>query len=198
MVKIQRAFGESVNAVFEGRDMGTVVFPNSDLKFFLTARAEIRAERRYQELIHKFPDISISRENILKEIRERDETDMNRTVSPLKQADDAILIDASDLSAPQVIEKVVALHKPKRMFPKMRFTYALVYWMARIYFKCFFRLKIYGTEHFRPGPGIIAANHASFYNPPVLSISCLEEVHFLAKQSLFRVCLLYTSDAADE
>lgn len=190
MVKIQRKFGHSVDAVFEGRDMGTVVFPNANLKVFLTARAEVRAERRYQELMHKFPDVSISQEGILKEIEERDDTDMNRTVSPLKQADDAILIDTSALSAQQVIEKIVALHKPKRTFPKKRFTYSFVYWAARIFFKCFFRLKIYGIEHFRSGPAIIAANHASFYDPPVLSISCPEEVHFLAKQSLFKIPLL--------
>jgi cytidylate kinase len=188
MVKIQRQFGQAVDAVFEGRDMGTVVFPDADLKIFLSAKPCIRAERRYRELLQKFPDLSMTQEEILKEIEERDKTDTTRAVSPLKQAPDAILIDTSHLTAHQVIEKIARL-KPNKPFPKMKFSYWFTYWTARLFFKCCFRLRIYGLEHFRPGPAIIAANHASFYDPPVLSISCPEEVHFLAKNSLFKVPL---------
>lgn len=189
MVKIQRNFGHSVDAVFEGRDMGTVVFPEADLKIFLTAKPEVRAERRYRELIHKFPDLSMTQEEILKEIEERDQTDSTRAISPLKQAPDAILIDTSHLTAQQVIEKVVRL-KPKRRFPKMKVSYKIVYSLARLYFRLFFRLKVYGLESFRPGAAVIAANHTSFLDPPVLSISCPEEVHFLARGSLFEIPLL--------
>ncbi len=184
MVEIQRKFGQSIDAVFEGRDMGTVVFPNADLKIFLTAEPRVRAERRFRELLHKFPDISLSLEEILKEIEERDKADSTRTISPLKQASDAMLIDTSQLSAHQVIEKIVKL-KPKRRFPKMKLSYKIVYTLARLFFKCCFRLRIYGLEHFSSGSAIIAANHSSFYDPPVLSISCPEEVHFLARGSLF-------------
>lgn len=189
MVKIQRDFGESVDAVFEGRDMGTVVFPEADLKIFLTAAPEVRARRRFQELIQKFPDLSMTFDDILKEIKERDEVDTTRAVSPLKQASDAILIDTSRITAHQVIVKIVKC-RPKRRYPKMKLSYKIVYWIARIFFKCCFRLKIYGLEHFRPGSAVIAANHASFYDPQVLSISCPQEVHFLAKGSLFEVPLL--------
>lgn len=189
MVKIQRAFGESVDAVFEGRDMGTVVFPKADLKIFLTAKAAVRAERRYRELLHKFPDLSMTFEDILREIEERDKTDSTRAISPLKQASDAILIDTSKLSADQVIAKIIKM-RPKKAFPKMRFIYKICYWGARLFFKCFYRLKIYGLEQFPLGSGIIAANHVSFYDPPVLSISCPQEVHFLAKGSLFKIPIL--------
>jgi cytidylate kinase len=189
LVKIQRSYGLAVDAVFEGRDMGTVVFPDADLKIFLTAKSDVRAERRYQELIHKFPDLSLSLTEILKEIEERDQNDSTRAVSPLKQASDAILIDTSKLTVDQVVEKIIHL-KPKRRFPKMKFSYKMVYWIARLFFKVFFQLKIYGLEHFRPGAAIIAANHSSFFDPPVLSISCPEEVHFLAKGSLFKIPLL--------
>ena len=190
MVKIQRKFGHSVDAVFEGRDMGTVVFPEADLKIFLTAKPEVRAERRYQELKRKFPDVSIHFDEILKEIQERDDTDQTRAVSPLKKAEDAILIDTSDLTAAQVIDKIIRLYKPRQKFPKMKWFYKIVYWLARWFFQCFFRLRIYGIEHFSPGAAVIVANHASFMDPAVLSISCLEEVSFLAKQSLFKVPLL--------
>lgn len=188
LVNIQRKFGQSVDAVFEGRDMGTVVFPHADLKIFLTATSEIRAERRYRELIEKFPDFETTQEEILKEIEKRDLNDTTRAVSPLKQAPDAILIDTSNLTAHQVIDKIITL-KPRRQFPRMKFSYSFVYWLARIFFKCCFRLRIYGLEHFRPGAAIIAANHTSFYDPPVLSISCPEEVHFLARNSLFHAPL---------
>ncbi len=193
MVKIQRKFGSRSNAVFEGRDMGTVVFPEADLKIFLTAKPEVRAERRYRELLGKFPDLakSLSIEQILKEIEERDQNDSTRAISPLKQATDAVLIDTSHLSVQQVVDRVVAL-KPasKNQFPRMKFSYWLVYSLARFYFKVCFRLRIHGLEHFRPGSAILASNHASLYDPPVLSISCPEEVHFLAKGSLFEIPLL--------
>src|SRR5690606_32840489 len=90
------------------------------------------------------------------------------------------------MTAGQVIDKIVKL-KPKRRYPKMKLSYKIVYWMARLFFKTCFRLKIYGLEHFRPGAAIIAPNHTSFYDPPVVSISCPEEVHFLARGSLFEI-----------
>ncbi len=193
LVKIQRKFGYETNAVFEGRDMGTVVFPDADLKIFLTARPEVRAERRYKELLAKFPDLTetLTFDQILKETKQRDEADSTRTISPLKKADDAILIDTSYLTADQVIEKIIHL-KPlcKKSRPRMKISYLIVYSLARFFFKTCFRLKIYGIEHFRHGAAILAANHSSFYDPPVLSISCPEEVHFLARGSLFDVPLL--------
>lgn len=194
LVKIQRRFGAAQDSVFEGRDMGTVVFPEAQLKIFLTARPDVRAERRYRELLAKFPDLSekMTREQILREIEERDERDTTRTVSPLKQAPDALLIDTSDLNAEQVVEQILAYKRCRscRYKPKMKLFYRIIYTLARTFFRTFFRLKVYGLPHFRPGAAIIAANHTSFYDPPVLSISCPEEVHFLAKSELFDVPLL--------
>ncbi len=186
MVQIQRKLAKGCNAVFEGRDMGTVVFPKADVKVFLTAKPEIRAERRYKELQEKFPEKNIELEQILKETKERDETDSTRAVSPLKQASDAHLIDTSDLSADDVITQILKLVP----YPKKKLFYAFVYWFARSFFKLFFRLKIYGIENLRVGGGILAANHSSNFDPPVLSISCPEEVHFLAKESLFHIFIL--------
>lgn len=193
LVKIQRQFGHACDAVFEGRDMGTVVFPDAHLKFFLTARPAVRAERRYRELLLKFPDLaeSLTVDQVQREIEQRDQNDMTRLVSPLKQASDAILIDTSDLTINQVTNKILGLSTKRGVrYPKMKGSYFLVYWMARIFFKVCFRLKIHGLEHYRRGSGIIAANHSSNFDPPVLSISCPEEVHFLAKESLFHVPLL--------
>ena len=192
MVAIQRNFGERGHAVFEGRDMGTVVFPNADLKIFLTARPEIRARRRYEELLLKFPEMedSLQFDQILNEIEERDRNDSTRAASPLKQAPDAILIDTSALSLEEVVNSILALAMKKKRYSPMKLSYKIVYWMARIFFKVCFRLKIYGLEHFRTGSGILASNHASNFDPQVLSISCPEEVQFLAKEYLFRIPFL--------
>jgi CMP/dCMP kinase len=193
MVKIQRKLGRSCDAVFEGRDMGTVVFPDAELKIFLNAKPTVRAERRYKELLSKFPDEKkpLTIEQIQEEIALRDKNDMTRSVSPLKAGSDAIFIDTTDATIDEVVEKILRL-KPnlKSRFSSMKFAYWFVYTLARGFFKLFYRLKIYGDEHIRPGAGLLIANHTSFYDPPILSISCNEEVHFLARASLFQVPLL--------
>lgn len=195
LVKIQRSFGHRANAVFEGRDMGTVVFPDAELKVFLTAKPEVRAKRRYRELLLKFPDLadSLSQEQILSEIEQRDHNDQTRAISPLRQAKDALLIDTSDLTADDVIDQIARVQKTlrrRKKFEPMHFSYALVYHSVRAFLKLFYRLRIYGLSHFRSGASIIAANHASFFDPPVISVSCPQEVHFLARESLFRIPLL--------
>lgn len=193
LVKIQREFGREQNAVFEGRDMGTVVFPEANVKIFLTANPTIRADRRYRELLTKFPDLekSLTYDQILTDLEKRDHSDTTRTISPLKKAVDAVLIDTSELLAEEVIEKVVQIAKCKGTATASKgFFYGLIYWTARAYLRLFYRLKIYGLSHFSKGSAVIAANHASLLDPPIVSVSCPEEVHFLAKESLFRVPVL--------
>lgn len=189
LVRIQREFGHSHDAVFEGRDMGTVVFPDADVKIFLTADVRVRAERRYQELIAKFPDLeqSLTKEQIFTDIEKRDHSDTTRAISPLKKACDATLIDTSYLSAEQVIERVVALVRCRKKRCGMRWTYGLILRAARFLLRCLYGLEVYGIDHFRDGAAIIASNHASHLDPPVVSVSCPQEVHFLAKESLFRI-----------
>lgn len=112
---IQTAVATEADSVFEGRDLGTVVFPEADVKFFLTARAEVRAERRFNELVERFPNQEFSYEKILKEIQERDQYDSSRKVAPLRQADDAILVDTSDLTIDEVIEEMRKVSVQKGM-----------------------------------------------------------------------------------
>ncbi|MBI3900606.1 MAG: (d)CMP kinase, partial [Chlamydiia bacterium] len=192
MTEIQRRVGGQGSAVFEGRDMGTVVFPDAEIKIFLTALPEVRARRRYEELLLKFPELadSLRFDQILQETQERDLNDTTRQLAPLKQASDAILIDTSHLSIDQVTKKILQLVAKRRKYPPMRLPYKICYWTARVFFKIFFRLKVYGIEHVQTGPAILAANHTSHFDPPVLSASCPEEVFFLAKASLFQVPIL--------
>lgn len=90
-------------AIYDGRDTGTIVCPKADVKFFVTATSEVRAERRYKEFVAK--GIDISYDEVLKDVKARDERDTNRAASPLKPAEDAVLFDTSDLSIVEVIKK---------------------------------------------------------------------------------------------
>ncbi len=96
MVDLQRLMGEAKGVIMDGRDIGTVVFPNAELKIFVTASDEIRAQRRYDELTAKGEKCNM--EDILVNIRERDRIDSTRAVSPLRKADDAIILDNSNMS----------------------------------------------------------------------------------------------------
>jgi len=105
LLRRQRAFLTDAGLIADGRDMGTVVFPQAPVKFFLTASAEERAQRRYNQLQEKGFDANI--QSLLSEISERDERDRNRSVAPLVPADDALLIDSTGLSIDDVLAKVV-------------------------------------------------------------------------------------------
>ena len=96
MVEQQRQMGREGGIVMDGRDIGTVVFPNAELKIFVTASAEVRAQRRYKELIEK--GMPASYEDILRNVTERDYMDSHRAVSPLRAADDAVILDNSNLT----------------------------------------------------------------------------------------------------
>ena len=96
LISIQQEFAKSNNVVMEGRDIGTKVIPEAKLKLFITASIDIRAQRRYNELFKKGDDISL--EQVLKNINDRDSYDINRSINPLIQAKDAVLIDNTDLS----------------------------------------------------------------------------------------------------
>lgn len=103
----QRAYRQAPGLVADGRDMGTVVFPDATWKVFLTASVEERAQRRYKQLIAKGIDVMLC--TLLQEIRERDERDMNRSESPLKPAEDAVTIDTTGLSIDQVVRQILSL-----------------------------------------------------------------------------------------
>lgn len=190
IVQIQRKYAKKKNCVFEGRDMGTVVFPKAELKIYLTASTEIRAERRYLELAAKASHGKVDKAEILKEIGERDDRDTKREISPLKKAPDAFLIDTSFLTADEVAAEVKKLYYQKISRKRRPFFYALTVFVCWLVLKLFFRLKIYGRKHIPKGPAIVASNHASNLDPPVISAGIHEEMHFLAKESLFKVPIL--------
>lgn len=109
LVALQREFAVGVNAIFEGRDLGSVVFPNADVKVYLTGRPEVRAKRRFEELRTKFPKETenLTIEKTLEEINQRDLQDSTREHSPLKQPENAFVIDTSDLSVDEIVFKIL-------------------------------------------------------------------------------------------
>jgi len=112
MVELQRELAKSSNVIMDGRDIGTVVLPDADLKVFLTASSYVRAMRRYKELSDK--GVSCDIKEIEEDIIARDHQDMTREISPLKQAEDAILLDTSDLTIDEVVNQIIDLYNKKK------------------------------------------------------------------------------------
>ena len=113
LVALQRKLAQKENVVMDGRDIGTVVLPNADLKIYLSASSKVRAKRRYLELLEKgHTDLDIN--EIEDEIIKRDEADMNREISPLKQADDAYYLDSSDMTLEEVVSKILSMVKEEK------------------------------------------------------------------------------------
>lgn len=111
MIDRQRAFVRPPGLVADGRDMGTVIFPQANLKIFLTASVEIRARRRYKQLKEKGENVNLSR--LFREIEARDARDQTRSVAPLRPADDAVIIDSTESSIKEVLERIYKLAKAR-------------------------------------------------------------------------------------
>ena len=109
LLELQRELARTKDVVMDGRDIGTNILPNADVKVYLTASVETRAKRRFLELQEKGVDCKL--EDIAHDIEERDTRDMNREIAPLKQADDAIFVDSSDMNIDQVVETIKNLCK---------------------------------------------------------------------------------------
>ena len=113
LVALQRKLAQKENVVMDGRDIGTVVLPDANLKIYLSASSKVRAKRRYLELLEKGNtdvDINVIEDEIIK----RDEADMNREISPLKQAKDAYYLDSSDMSIDEVVSKILSMVKEEK------------------------------------------------------------------------------------
>lgn len=108
---LQRNIAAGNNCIMDGRDIGTVVLPNAQVKIFLTASAEVRAKRRYDELLAKGMQADYAQ--VLEEMIQRDYQDSHRAIAPLKQADDAVLVDTSDMNLTQVLEELNRIVKEK-------------------------------------------------------------------------------------
>lgn len=115
LVALQRKLAKKENVIMDGRDIGTVVLPNADLKIYLSAGSKVRAKRRYLELIEKgFDRAALDEKAIENEIIKRDEADMNREISPLKKAEDAYCLDTSNMTFNEVVSKILDMVEKER------------------------------------------------------------------------------------
>ena len=107
LLALQRQMAEKQGVIMDGRDIGTVVLPDAQVKIYLTASASVRAERRYKELVEKGETCNLKK--IEEDIIARDEQDMNREIAPLKQAEDAVLVDSSYMTIEEVVDKIIEI-----------------------------------------------------------------------------------------
>ena len=111
LTELQRNLARTQNVIMDGRDIGTCILPNADVKIYLTASVECRATRRYKELLGRGVDANY--DEIAADIAKRDEQDMNREVAPLRQAEDAVLVDSSDMNIDEVVEAIRKIYQEK-------------------------------------------------------------------------------------
>lgn len=112
LVALQQKMAAANDVIMDGRDIGTCVLPDAELKIYLTASTKTRAKRRFEELMGK--GVSCDLKTVEKEIEERDYRDMHRDISPLKQADDAIVVDTSEMNIDEVVETILGLYREKK------------------------------------------------------------------------------------
>ena len=112
LVTLQQKLAKTADVIMDGRDIGTCVLPDAQVKIYLTASGETRAKRRYDELVEKGEHADLAK--IAEDIKERDYRDMHREMSPLRQADDAVLVDSSDMSIEQVVSAILGIVKEKQ------------------------------------------------------------------------------------
>lgn len=189
---MQRSLARENNVIMDGRDIGTVILPDADVKIFLTASAEARATRRVAQLAEKGEIVSY--EDILASIKERDERDSGRDVAPLKAADDAVTLDSSNMTLEEsiVAAKNIVLEKiSKKKAKKSNKLYAFLKATIGPIIKFCMRVKTFGTENEqKDGALIVCANHTAMFDVLSLAVSFKRQLRFLAKKELFKIPLL--------
>lgn len=190
LLSIQREAGLKGRVVVEGRDTGTVIFPEAKNKFFLDASLEERAKRRHKEFINKTPDITL--EATIEDLEKRDRRDSTRGVSPLKKTDDMVYIDTTSLSVDEVISEIIRnLRISDREMSDRNLFYRFAAAVIRLIFRLNGGLEIRGIENVpMVGGGIIASNHISYLDPPLISAVVPRRVTFIARKGLFDIPLL--------
>ena len=201
MVKLQRKLAEGQNVIMEGRDIGTAVFPNAAVKIYLDASAEERAKRRLKQNLEN-NITNMSYEEILESINKRDENDKNSDISPLRKADDAIVVDSSNLTIDQVTDKIIKIINDKKKMiklekkiysemPESAFKHATL-WSIKHAMLLFFywpvyRLKVVNKQYVpKDGAYIICANHLNMLDALAVVCSNKRKVRFLCKDEIFK------------
>ena len=206
LVELQRKMAESQDVIMEGRDITTVVFPNDDVKIYLDAKLEERARRRFSQ--NQSKNIECTYEEVLEDMRKRDENDMNKPYGALKKTDDAILVDSTNLTQKEVVKKIEKIIKTKKKVDKLE---PKIYWerpetkwklfvrkitkgFLRTLYKIAFRMEITGEENKTKagenGGFIICANHVNFLDAVAVVVFSKEKIRFIGKYDLAKVGII--------
>lgn len=199
MVDLQRKIAEKQNSILEGRDIGTNVFPNANVKFYLDASVEERAKRRIKQ--NKEKGIDIPEEEVIKNIAERDKLDKSSKIGPLVQAEDAIYIDSSKMSINAVVRKISKIVNKKLNDYKMiqngyvmtketgfkKFRRGCVKHFLSGLYHIGFRVKKIGTENLNTDEGlIVCANHLNTLDAAGITLLNKQYIRFICKDDLYR------------
>ena len=197
MVRRQRELSQRGGVILEGRDIGSVVLPWADVKIYLDASVRVRAERRYAELARA--GVRTTVDDVALDLERRDSLDASRADSPLVRPVGAWLVDTSNATIEGEVARVVALARQaaeeraaamRRTTPSQRQRvpyYAVILFVRSLYFVLF---DLRWKSLFKPEPAqhyLFASNHISYFDPPAVSITLPREVHFVAKDSLFKI-----------
>ncbi len=189
LLETQRSMASKNSVIMDGRDIGTVILPNAEVKIFLTASPEARARRRYEELLAK--GASVTYESVYSEMAERDKNDSTRAVAPCVPADDAVMLDNSDMTPEQTVDAVLDIIKKKAKKHKKRSGYMIIRAIIRPFTKFFLRIHVHGLENVpAEGPAIICSNHIAIRDVFIIAVSAKRQIRFIAKKELSRVPLL--------
>ncbi len=188
LLNMQRDTAKKNSVIMDGRDIGTVILPNAEVKIFLTASPEARAERRYKELLTR-GNTDVTYEQVFAEMVERDTNDSTRATAPCVQAEDAILLDNSNLTAEETCQAVLKIVK-KKSKRKLNLYSVLKPIVAPIY-RFFMRVKAVGVENVPHDGGLVlCANHIGAIDVISIAVVCPRQLTFVAKKELFSVPLL--------
>ena len=221
LLGLQKDIAAANDIIMDGRDIGTVVLPDAQVKIFLTASAEERANRRFKELQEKGDPSTY--EQVLEDIKQRDYNDMHRDIAPLKKADDAIKVDSTRMTLDEVIDEIVRIIKektvggdsgkgegksetratrelmPVRPIKKKSptiiklFFYNLLRYITIFVYHCYYNIKWEGKENVpKDGGNIFASNHRSYQDPVFTALACRVPISYMAKEELFHKNVFFT------
>jgi len=184
LLDTQRDIAKKNSVIMDGRDIGTVILPDAEVKIFLTASPEARAKRRYDELIAKGQDVNY--DEIYRGMVERDKNDSTRAVAPCVPAEDAVFLDNSKLTPEQTVAKVIKIIKKKAK--KKKNFYMKAHKIIAPIIRFFQRVKAYGLENVpKDGGIIICSNHIAAKDVILIAAACPRQIRFVAKKELFKV-----------
>lgn len=188
LLNTQRNIAKQHSVIMDGRDIGTVILPDAEVKIFLTASPEARAKRRYEELIAKGKDVSY--EQVYTEMVERDKNDSTRDIAPCVPADDAIILDNSTMTAEQTTEAVIKIVEKVKKKQKKSF-YMKAHRIVAAPIRFFTGIKTHGKENIpKEGGFLLCSNHIAVRDVILIGATCPRQIKFVAKKELFSVPIL--------